>query len=251
MEVTFAGLSPWVYLAAPLVVGAAYVVFGLTGFGATMITVPLLAHFLPISYLVPVMVLLDLASSALLGRRTREDVSRVELKRLTPLMLAGFVAGVTLLIGVQDQYLRVALGLFAVTVGVYGIFNPTLTRTISAWWAVPAGIIGGAIATVFGAGGPIYATYLSGRLSDKGELRATVAALILISAFSRALIYAVSGLLLHLAIFVGVALLAPFAWIGITLGQRIHVGLTQAQMRRVVGVLLVASGLTLLARALL
>ena len=60
-----------------------------------------------------------------------------------------------------------------------------------------------------------------------------------------------SGLLLHLAIFVGVALLAPFAWIGITLGQRIHVGLTQAQMRRVVGVLLVASGLTLLARALL
>ena len=39
---------------------------------------------------------------------------------------------------------------------------------------------------LFGAGGPIYATYLSGRLDDKHQLRSTVSTLISISAFSRA-----------------------------------------------------------------
>ena len=251
MEVTFAGLSPWVYLLAPLMIALAYVVFGLTGFGATIISVPVLAHFLPVSYLVPLLVVLDLASSAFLGQRNRAQVSKAELKRLAPLMFVGFIAGVTLLVGVDDRYLRVALGLFAAVIGVHGILNPTLTRTISAWWSIPTSLVGGAVSTIFGAGGPIYATYLSGRLHDKGELRATVATLIVISAFSRVVIYALAGLLLHLSIFVGVLLLAPFAWLGMTIGQRIHVGLSQSQMRRAVGFILVASGISLLARGLL
>ena len=39
---------------------SAYTVFGLSGFGSTVISVPILAHFLPVSYLVPLMALLDL-----------------------------------------------------------------------------------------------------------------------------------------------------------------------------------------------
>ena len=55
-----AQLSPWLLLLAPLVIVVAYTVFGLSGFGSTVIAVPILAHFLPISYLVPLMALLDL-----------------------------------------------------------------------------------------------------------------------------------------------------------------------------------------------
>jgi uncharacterized protein len=40
-------------------------------------------------------------------------------------------------------------------------------------------------------------------------------------------------------------------WAGLTLGTRIHVGLSQEQMRRVVGGLLVFTGLSLLWRLLL
>jgi len=158
---------------------------------------------------------------------------------------------VTVLVGVDDRYLRLALGLFAAAIGIHGMLNPTLTRTISALWSVPTGLVGGVVSTIFGAGGPIYATYLSGRLHDKAELRATVAVLIVVSAFSRVIIYAIAGLLLHLSIWVGVAMLAPFAWLGMTIGQRIHVGLSQPQMRRAVGAILVASGISLLARTLL
>jgi uncharacterized protein len=249
--IDYANLSPWLLLLAPAVIVVAYTVFGLSGFGSTVIAVPILAHFLPVSYLVPLMALLDCASAALVGRASREHIAKEELKWLVPFMLIGFVLGVTVLVGVPDRYLRTALGIFAVSVGVYSIVNPGIHRAISRWWGIPAGVIGGAIATVFGAGGPIYATYLSGRLHDKDRIRSTLSALISISAFTRAVLYAISGLILHAAIFAGAALLSPFVWLGLKLGTRIHVGLSQTQMRRGVGALLVLTGMSLLIRLFL
>jgi uncharacterized protein len=249
--IELSSLSPWLWIVAPLAIITAYTVFGLSGFGATAISVPILAHFfLPVSYLVPLMALLDLVSAALVGMRHREQVSAEELKRLLPWMFLGFVAGVTLLVGVPDQHLRLALGLFTAALGVHGILNPTLHRTISRLWAIPAGVVGGAVATVFGAGGPIYATYMSGRTNDKGAIRSTISTLISISAFSRAIVYAVSGLLLHVSTLAGALVLAPFMWTGLKIGQRIHVGLTTEQLRRVIGGLLVVSGTALVLRAL-
>ncbi|QJR16606.1 sulfite exporter TauE/SafE family protein [Usitatibacter palustris] len=246
-----ANLSPWLWLVAPLVVIFAYTVFGMSGFGSTVISVPLLAHFLPVSYLVPLMVLLDLCAAIFVGSSGRQHVSREELKRIVPVMFVGFALGVTLLVKVPEGPLKFALGMFTVIVGIHGILNPVLIRTISVWWSVPAALLGGAIATVFGAGGPIYATYLSGRLKDKAALRATISTLISISAFSRAIVYAIGGLLLHLTILGGMVVLAPFVWLGLRLGTRIHIGLTQEQMRRAIGVLLTITGATLLIRSVL
>ena len=244
-------LSPWLLLVAPVVTIVAYTVFGLSGFGSTVISVPVLAHFLPVSYLVPLMALLDLASAVFLGTTNRQHLSKPEMKRILPWMFGGFVIGTTLLVGVPDKYLRTALGIFAMAVGVHSIFNPTLHRKISKWWAIPTGLVGGAIATVFGAGGPIYATYLSGRITDKTVTRSTMSTLISISAFSRAVLYAVTGLVLHVAIFVGFVVLAPFVWVGLKVGDRIHVGLTQAQMRLAIGCILVFTGGSLVVRLFL
>jgi uncharacterized membrane protein YfcA len=244
-------LSPWLLLVAPIVVIVAYTVFGLSGFGSTVISVPILAHFLPVTYLVPLMALLDMVSAAFIGRSNRQHVAKAELKTLIPFMFVGFVAGITLLVKVPDQYLRVALGIFAAAVGLHGMVNPVLGRTISRLWAVPVGIVGGAVATAFGAGGPIYAVYFSGRLKDKDQIRSTVSTMISISAFSRVILYAIGGLLLHWTLFAGMVVLAPFVLAGVRLGSRIHVGLTLTQLRRVVGAVLIATGLSLLARALL
>jgi uncharacterized protein len=242
-------LSPWLLLLAPVVITVAYTVFGLSGFGSTVIAVPILAHFLPVSYLVPLMALLDMTSATIMGTQGREHVSKEEIKRIIPFMFVGFVVGTTVLVGVPDKYLRVALGVFAMGIGIYSIVNPVVVKKVSTWWAIPVGIVGGAIATVFGAGGPIYASYLGGRLDDKTVLRSTMSALIAISAFTRALVYAISGLILHAAIFAGLVVLSPFVWVGLKLGNSIHTGLTQQQMRRAIGSLLVLTGGSLLVRA--
>jgi uncharacterized membrane protein YfcA len=251
MSIDLASLSPWLLLVAPLVVVAGYTVMGLTGFGSTMITVPILAHFLPLSFIVPLMAVIDVGCSLAIGGRGHKEVARGELKYLVPFMFVGFLVGVTVLVGVPDAYLRVALGVFAVAIGIHGIFNPTLQRSISALWCVPAGIVGGAVATIFGAGGPFYAMYLSGRLRDKAAIRATASTLIFVSSTSRTVIYAVTGLLLQLATLVGIVFLAPFVWAGLKIGTRIHLGLSQEQMRRVIGAILVITGVSLLLRAFL
>ena len=245
-----ADLSPWLFVVAPLVIVVAYTIFGLSGFGSTIIAVPLLAHFLPVTFLVPLMALLDVAAAALVGHQSREHMSREEMKNLLPFILVGFVVGTTVLVGVPQDGLRAALGVFAAVVGVNSIVNPTLHKRISRLWSVPAGITGGAIASVFGAGGPIYATYLSGRMDDKNAIRATMSSLISISAIVRAILYAITGLLIHAAILGGAAILAPFVWLGLRTGTRIHTGFTQQQMRRTIGVLLVLTGLSLLVRVL-
>jgi uncharacterized membrane protein YfcA len=242
-----AALSPWLWVVGPAVIVLGYLVFGLSGFGSTIVTVPILAHFLPISYLVPLLALIDCVTATVVGRTSREHLARDELKALLPITFVGFVVGVTVLVKVPDIYLRTALGVFAVAVGIHGIVNPVVTRRISRWWSLPTGIFGGAMSTTFGTGGPIYATYLAARLSDKSQIRATMSTLIAISAIVRAVTYVVTGLV-TVALATGALLAAPFAWLGLKVGTRIHLGLSQQQMRRVIGALLVLTGSSLLVR---
>jgi len=243
-----AQLSPWLFLVAPIAIVVGYTIFGVSGFGSTAVTVPILAHFLPVAYLIPLMALLDLVSASVVGTTGRQHVSKVELKRLIPFMIVGIVVGVTLLANVPDRFLRIALGVFSTGIGVYSIVNPVMSSTISRLWAIPTGLVGGVLSAIFGAAGPLYATYISGRLRDKQEVRATVSTLISISALTRATIYALSGLMLHLAILAGSVVLAPFVWAGLRIGTRIHTGLTHVQLRRVVGALLIVIGSSLLVR---
>ena len=46
-------------------------------------------------------------------------------------------------------------------------------------------------------------------------------------------------------------MLSPFVWVGLKIGQRIHLGLTTEQLRRAIGFLLVLTGTTLFLRAYL
>jgi len=244
-----ATLSPWVWVLAPLVLVAGYLVFGLSGFGSTIISIPILAHFLPISYLVPCLALIDCVSATFIGQTNREHIAKEEMKWLIPVTIVGFVIGATILVKVPDIYLRVALGVFAVAVGIHGIVNPVIVNRVSRWWVVPTGLFGGAMSTTFGTGGPIYATYLVARLPDKDQIRATMSTLIAFSAIVRAITYVVTGLI-TLSLLVGALIAAPFAFLGLRLGSRIHVRMSQRQMRRLIGCLLIVTGSGLLIRSL-
>ncbi|HEX4942866.1 MAG TPA: sulfite exporter TauE/SafE family protein [Usitatibacteraceae bacterium] len=239
------------WIVAPLTILFAYTMFGMSGFGSTVIALPILANWLPLTYLVPLMALGDLVAAVVVGGSNRRHVSRPELKRLLPFMVAGIALGVTVLVNVPQQPLKIGLAAFAMAVGLYSILNPSPKGTISPWWCIPAGTVAGILAAVFGAGGPVNVAYLAGRLHDKGEMRSTISVIISVSATLRTVLYAMAGLVLKAGTLAGFALAAPFAWAGLVLGSRIHTGLTQAQMRRTIGGLLVASGGILLARTLL
>jgi len=241
-------LAFWVV--APLTLVFAYTVFGMSGFGSTVIAVPILAIWLPPTVVIPLMTLGDLVAAVTVGTAGRRQVSMPELKRIMPFMVVGIVAGVAALVTVPQEPLKVALALFTLAVGVHSILNPSPKGTISPWWCIPAGSAAGFCASVFGAGGPINVAYLAGRLRDKGEIRSTVSTIISISATLRTTLYALAGLALKPVILAGFVAGIPFAWLGLRLGSRIHTGFTNEQMRRAVGGILLASGTVLLARTL-
>jgi uncharacterized membrane protein YfcA len=83
---------------APLVIFAAYCVFGITGFGASPITIPVLVHLLPLAFVLPLAALLDLGSALALGFHTRRQADSRELVTLVPFTLLGLTLGVTLLL---------------------------------------------------------------------------------------------------------------------------------------------------------
>ena len=56
-----------------LVIFAGYLTFGVTGFGASPITIPVLVHVFPLTFVLPLAALLDLASALALGFHTRRQ----------------------------------------------------------------------------------------------------------------------------------------------------------------------------------
>ena len=75
----------------------AYIILGISGFGSALVSIPLLAHFLPLQSVVPLVVVVDFLATVSNGLRFREHVEVAELKLLIPAVIVGILSGVTLL----------------------------------------------------------------------------------------------------------------------------------------------------------
>ena len=228
---------------------AAYFIRGISGFGSGLIAVPLLAHFLPLTFVVPVILVTDFLASLALGTHTRKHARWDEVKPLLPFSILGVLAGTTLLVSLPKAPLLATLGVFVLLFGARSVLNLHGTRTVSRRWAMPAGLVGGAIGALFGTGGPPYVIYLNHRLHDKGELRATFSGLFLIEGGLRIIVFLVAGLLLDPELLLAILAVLPLEALGLFLGNRVHIGLSAAQMQRILGILLLVSGTSLLWRA--
>ncbi len=165
----------WATLAcAALIVTLGYVVYGLTGFGASIVAIPLLVHFFSLRFAVPMMLVFDLFAGTLLGLRNRRHLSKPELLRLLPYLAIGMVGGVTLLIRVPERWLLLGLGTFILVYATWSLLSRLPASLASTRWALPAGLIGGAFFFIYCSCCEIYTIYLARRLSDKNVLRATI-----------------------------------------------------------------------------
>jgi hypothetical protein len=214
-----------------------------------LIAVPLLAHFLPLTFVVPLILVTDFLASLVLGAHTRHHARWDEIKPLLPFSALGVLIGTTLLVSLPKAPLLVALGLLVLLFGARSILNLHGTRTISRRWAMPAGLTGGAIGALFGAGGPPYVIYLNHRLHDKGELRASFSGLFFIEGALRIIVFLGAGLLLNQELWLTIFAAVPLVALGLFLGNRVHIGLSPAQMQRIMGGILLVSGTSLLWRS--
>lgn len=242
--------SPEILLLAALVVAFAYTAFGLTGFGSTVIALPLLAHFFALKFAVPLLMLLDLAAFVLFGAHVRKRIRYAEIGWLVPFILAGMAVGLTLLIEVAERKLLVVLGTFLLLYAAYGLARRGPAPALSRAWCAPIGLAGGAFSALFGTGGVLFAIYNAGRIADKDALRATNAALIMLSSLLRLALFGAAGLLTQQGLLLTALMLLPAMAMGAWLGNRLHAAVPAAAVVKAVYALLVIAGLTLLSRSL-
>ena len=226
-------------------------VFGITGFGAALITIPLATHLVPLKYALALFVLADLAAALSVGLENPKKAVRAEWTRLVPMILVGTALGVTLLVNLPREAGMLLLGLFVLAFGVFSLLPHARERLIAPGWAWLAGLAGGITSTVFGAGGPPYAIYLSQRGLTKEQYRATMGFATLTSISLRAVAFLLTGLLLVPDVWLKAVAVVPACLAGIWVARRMFLRISRDALLRAVALLLLASGISLISRAVL
>lgn len=237
---------------AGLIVWFAYLVYGLTGFGSGLVAVPLLAHFIPLQFVVPYILVLNVSASlSMLGKQNfRRQANWRELGPLMPFAIAGMVGGTILLTSLPTHVLLLGLGVFVLIFGIKNLLGLGGEGMVSRIWAVPAGLAGGAAGAMFNTSGPPYMIYLTHRLRDKSQLRSTFSALILMESGLRLVVFLIAGLMLQEDMLLSLLVAFPLMWFGLYVGNRIHLGISREQMMKLLGTLLAVSGTSLILRGI-
>jgi len=245
------GFSALQIAVSACIVFGAFVVRGMSGFGAGMIGVPLLAFVMPVHTAIAMFGLLVLCLFLFLSIRDWGEVVKDELKRLLAPTLAGVVVGILFFTYLDNRLLLQLLGgflifysLYVLAVHAFGL--PELS--CSPRWAAPVAFAGGVIDTLFGGGGgTLVVVYLHMRGVGRAGFRATVAVLWLAEMIARIIGYGAAGqysakVLLLFALLL--PLMAAGTWVGERLGNRI----SQDAFSRLMALLLILTGAGLLVK---
>nr|WP_260407394.1 sulfite exporter TauE/SafE family protein [Pseudomonas cichorii] len=242
------GFAPLDLLWIELAVVAAYVVFGVAGFGTALVAGPVLIHFMPLSRIIPLLVMLDFLAAFGNLLPSRQSVVRSELLRLLPCMAVGCTLGVLFLLNLKSDVLLLLMGLFVTAYALYSLAVKVRPTQLAAGWAIPMGTIGGLFGALFGSGGFLYAIYLNSRLTSKEQARATQSALISCSTIVRLGLFLLAGVYAEIPLLVLAVCLLPAMLLGSWIGRSLVTKLSREAFVRLVTWLVLVSGLALIGR---
>ncbi len=164
-----------------LVVFLANTASSLTGFGGTILALPIVAMIIGLKVAVPVLVIQAWVLAVFIVSEARRHISWRDWAKIVIFVVIGLPVGILLADTVPENPLKVALGLFTLGVGAYGVVRPMpgadsrerlvgwKGRALTALLAV-GGVVHGAFAT----GGPLIVIYGTRALRDKSVFRVTM-----------------------------------------------------------------------------
>jgi uncharacterized membrane protein YfcA len=229
-----------------LIVFVAFFIRALTGFGAGLIAIPMLALMYPLPFVVPLQLLFELAISVLLLPRVWRDVDWPQVARVAVGMLAGNLSGSYLLANVANEFLKSVLIVVVLLFGVYLAWSAKRPAAfaIGSRWGLVFGLVGGVFGGAFGMSGPLVVLYLSCQFTRKEVMRASLIGLFGVSSIWTLCAHSFNGLYSTDTFRLAVRLLPAFL-LATWLGHRAHLRVSEVVFRRVVAGILVIAGLLL------
>lgn len=247
-------MAPVSLIMLGVVVLLAYTVGTSIGFGGSIMTATFAALFLPINFIVPVLVPLNLVTVGYLAIRHRRLIQKdVLFKRILPWTCVGLPIGLTVFLTVHTESLRWALGFFVMCLSIWELVlllrgNGRKARGPLArpWNMIFLGT-GGFVQGLWASGGPLIAYWASRNIAGKGDFRATLAGLWVILNLVLLTVHLAFGRITVETLRTD-AILLPVLVLAIVLAERLHAKMPEQVFRVAVYAILCVSGLALMLR---
>jgi len=194
--------------------------------------------------------MLDLPASLMHSGLNWRQVQWPELRRLLPGMVVGTVLGLWLSHHLSSRWPLLALGVYVTAVGLRALRARQRHQPLSERWAAVYGMGIGVVEMLFGTAGPVVVAWLTRRLPDPHEIRATIPMVMAVAVLTVLAGMAVDGRLSQPALWQRWLLLIVPALAGVWLGHRLAHRVPVARLRQMICALLVVSGSVLAAKAL-
>lgn len=227
-----------------LVVLAAALTAGLTGFGFNLVSVPLLALYLDPRSAVIVSLLLGVVASGmlLLSPDTR---ARIE-GRLTLLLfgfsLLGLPIGVLLFSTVSPNVLKMAIGAITLAYALPLLWSHRVGISVHTYIGAVAGLAGGILTSSTGLSGPPAIVFVHSQRLQPARLRATLAAYVLLVTVMSLPMLMLTGSVSQERLIVAMPLI-PAVVIGVLIGRALFSKLPGQLFEKLVIAVLVVMGL--------
>lgn len=242
-------MQEWLYPIGVVLLG--YTVLGLTGFGSALVVVPLLAWQWPLPAVVALTLLMDVPASAFHSGLNWRQVQWRELRRLLPGMVLGTLVGLWALPHLQARWPLVVFGVYVAGVGLNAMrARVAPLQPTPPVWVHPVGAAIGLVEMLFGTAGPLVVAWLSRRVADAQQLRASSPMVIAVAASTVLAGMAFDGRLSSELLWQRWLVLMGVALVAVWLGHRIAHRVPSARLRQIICALLVLSGLMLALGAL-
>lgn len=230
----------------------AAIIKGAIGFGFPLVATPITSAIWDARHAVLLMSLASLMNN--LGITARGGGSRATFRRFVPTLgglIVGTIAGSLLLASVDPNVMALVVGTAAMVFGLVALVKPDLAVPphLERYLALPMGLLGGLLGGSTGIFAPALASYTHALKLSKREFVFFLTLLYLVGTSVQVVSYIQLGLYDLTIVLVGLLTCLP-NFVGISIGIRLQDRIDPVLFRRLVVVVILISGTSLVVRSL-
>ncbi|MDD3647697.1 MAG: sulfite exporter TauE/SafE family protein [Candidatus Dojkabacteria bacterium] len=227
----------------------AFILKGISGFGTSLILMPILSQFMDIKAAIVLSALADLLSSFSLALKFNKNILWKKVRLIGLGLFIGTLIGVNILNSLDSEILKKLLGIFII---MYVLLPFLISKLYSSKHKTAlglfSGLAGGVCGGIFNTNGPPIIMYMSKVLKDKNTIRATLLSLFSMDSIWRVALYSYKGLITTSLLLQFAAFFLPSMIFGLYLSIKIDTKIKSGAYTKIVKGLLFASGVSMLIR---
>lgn len=225
-----------------IIIFIAGMIQGTTSFGFSLVALPLLGIFLPLTVIVPLLVVFSILMNSMILFEVRKDIN---IKSISLLIISAFVGlpiGTNILMVVDDQLLKMVVGIFITILALLMFFGVKFKVKNEKLAYIPVGLCSGILNGSVSLSGPPVILFLTNLGVGKAQFRATLTAFFWILNIATIVTFAIKGVFTFEVVKL-TGILVPSLVIGVLIGIRLARKIKDEQFRKMTIILIFVMGI--------